>query len=128
MSKNRDLEENYLKKTEDVFKKCEKMVVDMTSVAEEDVNEHKRKADTGLSESENKIAKVTNQKVHMRQLVEAMKNMAAVCGRELEEITPTTILLTGIWSRVQGLNGSGVESCVGYIIGERLEDRFEDTL
>ena len=43
-------------RTEEQFKKYEKMVVDTTD-AEEFVDECKRKADVGLEESEKKIAK-----------------------------------------------------------------------
>ena len=95
LSKNRASAESFLEKTEEQFKRYEKMVVDTTE-AEEDVDERKRQADGGLEESEKKITKLTKElagineanrkKVVEQNLVEAMHDTAMVEEWELDDM------------------------------------------
>ena len=100
LSENRASAEKILEKTEEKFKKYEKMVVDTT--VEEEVGERKRKADDGLEASVKKIAKLMEElagineanqkKVTKRHLVDAMKDTAMVYGWELDDMVRATPL------------------------------------
>ena len=106
LSENRASAERFLERTEDQFKKYEKMVTDTTE-AEEDIDERKRRADGGLEESEKKIAKLTKElagineanrkKVVKRNLVEAMHDTAMVEEWELDDIVKATPLRFMDW-------------------------------
>ena len=107
-------------RTEEQFKKYEKMVVDTTE-AEEDVDDRKRKADVGLEESEKKIAKLTKElagideanrkKVVKRNLVGAMHDTAMVEEWELDDMVKATpfISWSGTWIMVTRWNGRAIQ-------------------
>ena len=98
MSKNRSSAKEFLEKTEEQFKKYEKLVAN-TVDAEEDVCDRKRTANEGLVGSEKKLAKLDKElagiteanqkKVRKKNLVGAMEDTALVEEWTLDDMVKT---------------------------------------